>query len=127
MLWLHSTLLVLFLGLLFVAPFLAATLPVMRSGGTSSNSVSASSGLFSCFSCFFTPWLGAAAVAGAVLALLMMCSHNFFHQQDNWRMYVFDLSPFSSYDWRITHAYSHHVSVRFITYIIIFILHDRTL
>lgn len=53
-------------------------------------------------------WLGTAALAGAVLALLMMCSHNFFHQKDNWRMYAFDLSPFSSYDWRITHAYSHH-------------------
>lgn len=51
-------------------------------------------------------WL--ATAAGVVLALLMMCSHNFYHQKDNWRMYCWDLTPYSSYEWRTTHAYSHH-------------------
>lgn len=37
------------------------------------------------------------------------CAHNFFHQRDNWRMYYFDLTLFSSYDWRISHGLSHHL------------------
>ena len=35
-------------------------------------------------------------------------AHNFFHQRDNWRMYIFDFTIFSSQDWRIGHALSHH-------------------
>lgn len=38
-----------------------------------------------------------------------MCAHNFFHQRDNWRMYLFDLTFLSSHDWRITHGLSHHL------------------
>lgn len=91
MLVFHTTLLLLFLTLLFSASAIAGQSDPMSDKVT---------------------WLGTASMAGVVLALLMMCSHNFFHQKDNWRMYVFDLSPFSSYDWRITHAYSHHVSCR---------------
>lgn len=48
------------------------------------------------------------AVSGLLLALLMMCAHNFFHQRDNWRMFAFDAGPYSSYEWRISHVYSHH-------------------
>ncbi|XP_047492197.1 cytochrome b5-related protein-like [Penaeus chinensis] len=51
----------------------------------------------------------AAALGGVVLAMVSMCAHNFFHQRDNWRMYLFDLTLLSSYDWRITHALSHHL------------------
>mmetsp|Transcript_35944 Transcript_35944/g.67053 ORF Transcript_35944/g.67053 Transcript_35944/m.67053 type:complete len:566 (+) Transcript_35944:85-1782(+) len=91
MLLLHTSLLFLFLSLLFSAVIMAGQVD-----NTSANK-----------NPMFT-WVGASSLAGAVLALLMMCSHNFFHQRDNWRMYVFDLSPFSTYDWRITHAYSHH-------------------
>lgn len=41
--------------------------------------------------------------------MVSMCAHNFFHQRDNWRMYLFDLTLLSSYDWRISHALSHHL------------------
>lgn len=51
----------------------------------------------------------AAALGGVVLAMMSMCAHNFFHQKDNWRMYLFDLTLFSSHDWRISHALSHHL------------------
>jgi hypothetical protein len=58
-------------------------------------------------------WVGAfvvlPAISGLLLALLLICSHNFFHQRNNWRMYSFDLGPNSSYEWRISHVYSHHV------------------
>ena len=48
------------------------------------------------------------AISGFLLALLMICAHNFFHQRDNWRMFAFDIGPYSSYEWRISHVYSHH-------------------
>lgn len=51
---------------------------------------------------------GSLIVAGFILSLLMMCAHNYFHLRDNWRMYSFDISMFSSHEWRISHAYSHH-------------------
>jgi cytochrome b involved in lipid metabolism len=47
-------------------------------------------------------------VAGIILGFLQVCAHNFFHKKDNWRMYTFDLTMTSSYEWRISHAYSHH-------------------
>ncbi|KAK3852491.1 hypothetical protein Pcinc_040928 [Petrolisthes cinctipes] len=50
-----------------------------------------------------------AVLAGLVLSLTMIGAHNFFHQRDNLRMYYFDLSLLSSYDWRITHGISHHI------------------
>lgn len=40
---------------------------------------------------------------------MVICAHNFFHQRDNWRMYYYDLSLHSSYEWRVTHALSHHL------------------
>jgi hypothetical protein len=42
------------------------------------------------------------------LHALMGVGHNFFHQRDSPWMYCFDLTLFSSYHWRITHAMSHH-------------------
>ena len=30
-------------------------------------------------------------------------------ERDNWRMYAFDLGCLSSYEWRVTHALSHHL------------------
>ncbi|XP_050723879.1 cytochrome b5-related protein-like isoform X1 [Eriocheir sinensis] len=50
-----------------------------------------------------------AAFAGTALAFMVVCAHNFFHQRDNWRMYYYDLSLHSSYEWRVTHALSHHL------------------
>lgn len=35
-------------------------------------------------------------------------AHNFFHQRDNWRMFLFDLGLNSSREWRISHSISHH-------------------
>ena len=49
-----------------------------------------------------------AVVCGLLLAANVNCAHNFYHQRDSWRMYVWDLSLLSSFEWRITHALSHH-------------------
>nr|AFV15455.1 delta-6 desaturase-like protein [Eriocheir sinensis] len=50
-----------------------------------------------------------AVLAGMFLSFTISCAHNYFHQRDNWRMYYFDLSGFSSHEWRVTHALSHHL------------------
>ncbi|XP_068219377.1 cytochrome b5-related protein-like isoform X2 [Palaemon carinicauda] len=47
--------------------------------------------------------------AGIVLAMNIMCAHNFFHQRDSFRMYYWDFSLLTSYDWRISHGLSHHL------------------
>ncbi|CAL8110466.1 unnamed protein product [Orchesella dallaii] len=47
--------------------------------------------------------------AGTVLGMLTVGAHNFFHKKDNWRIYYYDLSSLSSYEWRISHAFSHHL------------------
>ena len=39
----------------------------------------------------------------------LVIAHNFFHQKDSWRRFYFDVSCFSSSDWRISHALSHHI------------------
>ena len=49
-----------------------------------------------------------AMLAGAILMMNINCAHNFYHQRDSWRMYCWDLGLLSSYEWRITHALSHH-------------------
>lgn len=49
-----------------------------------------------------------AAMGGILLACLANTSHNFWHMKDNWRVFTFDLSLFSSFEWRLSHAYSHH-------------------
>lgn len=53
-------------------------------------------------------WLVLAVPTAFVLQCLGTCAHNFYHQRANWRMYSWDLAPYSSDEWRISHAYSHH-------------------
>lgn len=59
---------------------------------------------------FFSPPVSyaLALLSGFLLACLANCSHNFWHLKNNWRMYSFDLTCYSSYEWRISHGYSHH-------------------
>jgi hypothetical protein len=47
-------------------------------------------------------------LTGVFLGMLAVCGHNFFHKNDNWRMWSVDLALVSSYEWRISHVYSHH-------------------
>lgn len=47
-------------------------------------------------------------ITGFVLFLNINCAHNFLHKKDCWRMYAWDLSLLSSYEWRIIHVISHH-------------------
>ncbi|XP_046453473.1 cytochrome b5-related protein-like [Daphnia pulex] len=56
----------------------------------------------------WTESYASAVLAGLVLMLNINCSHNFYHKKNNWRMYCWDLGLLSSYEWRITHALSHH-------------------
>lgn len=56
---------------------------------------------------FQWPWM--AVLCGSFLFMNVNCAHNFYHLRDNWRMYIWDLSCLSSYEWRITHALSHHI------------------
>jgi len=81
---------------------------------TKSRSVAIQDGLLAAFAVTFvataysqSPWM--AVLCGAFLFLNVNCAHNFFHQRDSWRMYIWDLSMISSYEWRITHALSHHI------------------
>ncbi|KAJ3416324.1 Cytochrome b5- protein [Chytridiales sp. JEL 0842] len=53
-------------------------------------------------------WL-AMTVVGVCMAGLMLVGHNFFHQRDNLRMYLFNLGGLSSHEWRTSHALSHHL------------------
>ena len=48
-------------------------------------------------------------LSGVFLGMVFSLSHNFVHQKPSWRMYVWDLSLLSSRDYRITHAFSHHL------------------
>ncbi|CAG7836518.1 unnamed protein product [Allacma fusca] len=48
-------------------------------------------------------------VAGLILDACLTCAHNFFHLRDSWRRYCFDLGLNSSYEWRVSHALSHHM------------------
>lgn len=52
--------------------------------------------------------LGLALMAGSLLGLLVVMSHNFYHQSNNYHMYAWDLSMFSSLEWRLSHGLSHH-------------------
>ena len=53
-------------------------------------------------------WCTAALFSGFLLQCLGTCSHNFYHQKPNWRMYTWDITPYSSFEWKMSHAYSHH-------------------
>lgn len=48
-------------------------------------------------------------LAAIFLTGTTIIAHNFFHQRDTWRMYLFQLSLLSVRDWRISHAMSHHI------------------
>jgi len=50
-----------------------------------------------------------AGISGIFLCFVAIAAHNYFHKKDNFRMYYFDLTMVSSYDWRISHAMSHHL------------------
>jgi hypothetical protein len=53
-------------------------------------------------------WVTLAILAGFILQCVGTVSHNFYHKRTNWRMFTWDLTPYASYEWRISHAYSHH-------------------
>lgn len=48
-------------------------------------------------------------LGGLILGMCVVGAHNFIHLKDTWRRFYFDLSPLSSYEWRITHGLSHHL------------------
>lgn len=50
-----------------------------------------------------------ALLSGVFLTFQTIGAHNFFHLKENWRRYYFDLSTNSSFEWRVTHAFSHHM------------------
>lgn len=54
-------------------------------------------------------WLVIGAIGGFLLSSMGTVAHNFYHQKDSWRMYTWDLTPYSSEEWRISHGYSHHM------------------
>uniref|UniRef100_A0A182WA50 Cytochrome b5-related protein n=1 Tax=Anopheles minimus TaxID=112268 RepID=A0A182WA50_9DIPT len=39
----------------------------------------------------------------------IIAAHNFLHQRDNWRMYVFNIAFLSYREWRVSHVMSHHL------------------
>ncbi len=49
-----------------------------------------------------------AIISGICSGFSAICAHNFVHLKENWRKYYFDLCVSCSYDWRITHTFSHH-------------------
>ena len=54
-------------------------------------------------------WIPIGIFGAFILASMGTVAHNFYHQKDSWRMYTWDLTPYSSEEWRISHGYSHHV------------------
>jgi len=56
----------------------------------------------------YNSWL-IATLAGMILGMLTVASHNFFHLRDTFRRWYWDVSMFNSTEWRITHVLSHHV------------------
>lgn len=64
--------------------------------------------LFAVASACFNSYLLAVAT-GLFLTWTIISAHNFFHQKDNWRMKMYNLSLFSYREWRISHALSHHI------------------
>ncbi|CRK88700.1 CLUMA_CG002379, isoform A [Clunio marinus] len=49
-----------------------------------------------------------ASLAALSLSWLVIITHNFIHQKDNWRMYLMNLSLLNYRDWRVFHVMSHH-------------------
>lgn len=50
-----------------------------------------------------------ACLSGVFLLFMLVISHNYFHQKDNWRMLCFNLTLLNYREWRISHAMSHHL------------------
>ncbi|TRY68651.1 hypothetical protein TCAL_02479 [Tigriopus californicus] len=86
-----------------------------------------------------TAWLGGpwilVVATGLILGMTCSCAHNFFHQRDNYRMYLGDLSASHSRDWRISHMLCHHLftnsaidveSSVFLPFINWFVVPDKT-
>ncbi|CRK93345.1 CLUMA_CG006886, isoform A [Clunio marinus] len=48
-------------------------------------------------------------LSGTFLLFMLVISHNYFHQRDNWRMFCFNLTLLNYREWRISHAMSHHL------------------
>lgn len=57
----------------------------------------------------YTHSISLAFLSGVILAMTLNASHNFIHMKTNWRTNYMDLTLQSSYDWRISHALSHHL------------------
>ncbi|KAK5641846.1 hypothetical protein RI129_010393 [Pyrocoelia pectoralis] len=49
-----------------------------------------------------------AVIAGFLLGVCTVASHNYYHRKDNFRMYYNDVSLTCARDWRIVHVLSHH-------------------
>lgn len=48
-------------------------------------------------------------IAGYLVTSTAICSHNFLHKKDNFRMYFYTFSLMQLREWRIIHALSHHL------------------
>ena len=117
MLFIHDFLLIIFILLLILTmnpslmtsrAYESLSSSPSSSDSPSSSSDSSSSLSSSLSSLLLFSWLPLSMITGFILQCLGTCCHNFYHQKDNWRMYSWDLTPASSYEWRISHAYSHH-------------------
>ncbi|KAI9023888.1 fatty acid desaturase-domain-containing protein [Hyaloraphidium curvatum] len=105
----------------FFSVFRRRALPVIKAAGDGpkrrSNRIADS---------FMAAWLLGMAVAGrskglaaaassvasgVVLGLMAIIGHNYYHQRDNWRMYLGDLAGSSYVFGRQTHALGHHLYV----------------
>lgn len=57
---------------------------------------------------FDNHWIAISFLNGVLLSCLCSVAHNFYHHKNNMRIYSWDLTLYSSYEWRISHCYSHH-------------------
>jgi cytochrome b involved in lipid metabolism len=64
--------------------------------------------LFGVLGAVFNSWI-CCIISGVILACVEVGAHNFFHLKDTFRRFYFDLGLGNSYEWRITHFFSHHL------------------
>lgn len=64
--------------------------------------------LFGVLGAVLNSWI-CCIISGVILACVEVGAHNFFHLKDTWRRFYFDLGLGNSYEWRITHFFSHHL------------------
>ncbi|XP_053673890.1 cytochrome b5-related protein-like [Anopheles nili] len=48
-------------------------------------------------------------VCAICVSATIIAAHNFLHQRDNWRMFVFNIAFLSYREWRVSHVISHHL------------------